>query len=246
MATAMAAKARSTCMEKSSRKAVPSLVESVTRRVDPSDNHIFVRACAGNCPVNATACRGCSARWEPDVIRAKGCCTLSRETQIRGVKSHMFVAFRQFVSALADGEKHPSRFVENDYRLAAAALLVHAASIDGEMSAVVRTKLYAVIKRAFDLDQEETNELLADATEAEHEAVDLYHFTSLINRSLDEAGRARIIEMMWEIVYADGRVTEFEDNLIWRAADLLGISARERIALRQRVAGEGKAPGDEV
>ena len=103
------------------------------------------------------------------------------------------------------------------------------------MSAVVRTKLYAVIKRAFDLDQEETNELLADATEAEHEAVDLYHFTSLINRSLDEAGRARIIEMMWEIVYADGRVTEFEDNLIWRAADLLGVSARERIELRQRV-----------
>jgi uncharacterized tellurite resistance protein B-like protein len=43
---------------------------------------------------------------------------------------------------------------------------------------------------------------------------------------------------MWEIVFADGRVTEFEDNLLWRAADLLGISSRERIALRQQVAGE--------
>jgi uncharacterized tellurite resistance protein B-like protein len=43
--------------------------------------------------------------------------------------------------------------------------------------------------------------------------------------------------MMWEIAYADGKVSEFEDNLIWRAADLLGISSRERIELRQRVAG---------
>ena len=77
---------------------------------------------------------------------------------------------------------------------------------------------------------------MAEATEAEHEAIDLYHFTSLINRSLDEDGRRRVVEMMWEIIYADGCVTEFESNLIWRAADLLGISPRERIDLGRRVA----------
>jgi len=49
--------------------------------------------------------------------------------------------------------------------------------------------------------------------------------------------------MMWEIVLADGRVTEFEDNLMWRAADLLGVSSRDRIALRQRVAGEREKSG---
>ena len=42
--------------------------------------------------------------------------------------------------------------------------------------------------------------------------------------------------MMWEIVYADGRRDELEDNLLWRAADLLGVSPRERIELRQRIA----------
>jgi uncharacterized tellurite resistance protein B-like protein len=80
--------------------------------------------------------------------------------------------------------------------------------------------------------------LLAEATQAEHEAVDLYHFTRLLNRALDEDGRRRMVEMMWEIVYADGRVTEFESNLIWRAADLLGISSRERIELGRRVASD--------
>ena len=47
-----------------------------------------------------------------------------------------------------------------------------------------------------------------------------------------------MVEMMWEIAYADGRVGEFEDNLLWRAADLLGISAHDRIELRRRVASQ--------
>jgi len=148
----------------------------------------------------------------------------------------MFEALRRFVSDLADGETHPSRFAENDYRLAAAALLVHAAAIDGVISDIERERLHAIIKRWFDLDEAATNELLNAATAAEQQAIDLYHFTSLLGRSLDEDGRRRVVEMMWEIVFADGRVSEFEDNLIWRAADLLGISTRERVELRQRVA----------
>jgi uncharacterized tellurite resistance protein B-like protein len=47
-----------------------------------------------------------------------------------------------------------------------------------------------------------------------------------------------MVEMMWQMVHADGRVTEFESNLIWRAADLLGVSSRERIELGQRIASE--------
>lgn len=148
----------------------------------------------------------------------------------------MLAAFKKFVSDLADGETHPSRFAHNDYRLAAAALLVHAATIDGAMSDIERDKLHAVIKRRFDLDEAATDELMREATEVEQEAIDLYRFTSLLARSLDEDGRRRIVEMMWEIVFADGRVGEFEDNLIWRAADLLGVSTRERVELRQHVA----------
>jgi uncharacterized tellurite resistance protein B-like protein len=150
----------------------------------------------------------------------------------------MFESFRKFLSEVSEGGKHPVHFEHNDYRLAAAALLVHAAAIDGNISDLERAKLHAVIERQFGLDEATTDELVAEATEAEHDAIDLYHFTSLINRSLDEDGRKRIVEMMWEIVYADGRVTEFESNLLWRAADLLGVSSRDRIELGHRVAGE--------
>jgi uncharacterized tellurite resistance protein B-like protein len=155
----------------------------------------------------------------------------------------MFDAFRKFLSDCTTGDKQPARFGDDDYRLAASALLVHAAAIDGQVSAVGRDKLHAVIKRRFDLDEAATDELVAEATAAEHESVDLYHFTTLINRTLDEAGRRRVVEMMWEIVLADGRVSEFEDNLLWRAADLLGVSGRERIELRQLVAARAQSEG---
>src|ERR1700722_8779192 len=150
----------------------------------------------------------------------------------------VFESFRNFISEFVDGEKHPSQFGEDDYRLAAAAMLVHAAAIDGEMSQSENDKLHAVIKQRFNLDDAATEELIEKATTVEHEAVDLYHFTHQLNRSLDEEGRARIVEMMWEIVYADGKRDELEDNLVWRAADLLGISPRERILLRRQVSGE--------
>jgi len=158
----------------------------------------------------------------------------------------MFKSFKNFIGEFVDGGKHPSQFADDDYRLAAAALLVHAAAIDGEMSQSERDKLRAVIKQRFDLGDAATDELIDKATAAEHEAVDLYHFTELLNRVLDEPGRARIIEMMWQIVYADGRRHELEDNLLWRAADLLGVSPRERIELRRRIAGEGAGPGSDA
>jgi uncharacterized tellurite resistance protein B-like protein len=150
----------------------------------------------------------------------------------------MFAAFKSFISDIVDGEKHPSQFADDDYRLAAAALLVHAAAIDGEMSQSERDKLHSVIRQRFALDDAKTDELIDQATAAEHESVDLYHFTHLLNRVLDEEGRAKIIGMMWEIVYADGKRDELEDNLLWRAADLLGVSSRERIELRRRIGGD--------
>jgi uncharacterized tellurite resistance protein B-like protein len=150
----------------------------------------------------------------------------------------MFEAFKNFISEFADGAKHPSQFADDDYRLAAAALLVHAAAIDGDMSDSEGATLRAVLKKNFSLDDAATAELIEKATAVERESVDLYHFTHALNRSLNEAGRVRIVEMMWEIVYADGKRDELEDNLVWRAADLLGVSPRARIELRRHVSGE--------
>ncbi len=149
----------------------------------------------------------------------------------------MLDGLRQFIADVVSPEAPRGRaFDDNDYRLAATALLVHVISLDGEPSAVESRKLHSLIESRFGLDRGTADKLIASATKVEGDAVDLYHFTSVIMRQLDEAGRLKIVEMMWEIAYADGAVSEFEDNVVWRAADLLGISSRDRIELKHQVA----------
>lgn len=143
---------------------------------------------------------------------------------------------KRFFGSLLDGSKDQDHFDDNDYRVAAAALLVHVAHLDGNLSQAERVTLAGLIKARFDLSDERAESLVAAAEAADREAVDLYRFTSLLMRTLDEAGRQRIIEMMWEMALSDGAVSEFEDNVLWRVADLLGISGPQRLALRQRVA----------
>src|SRR5690606_9113251 len=133
-------------------------------------------------------------------------------------------------------------FDDSDYRLAAAALLIHVISIDGQPSEVETHKLKSLLSLRFELDAETADKLVAEAARAESDAIDLFHFTRVIMRSVNEEGRIRIIEMMWELVYADDHVTEFEENVVWRAADLLGVSRDDRIGLRQRVAGRRLTP----
>ena len=123
-----------------------------------------------------------------------------------------------------------------DFRIAATALLVHVADVDGEVTEAERGRLMSVLEARFGLDTAQAARLLRDARQSEQEAVDLYHFTSLVKRRLNAEGRAKLIEMMWEIAYADGAVHEFEDNVVWRVAELIGVEARERVLRRQQVA----------
>lgn len=151
----------------------------------------------------------------------------------------MISAIRRFLSDLAGPE--PAEFGEGDQRLAAAALLYHVTAIDGIVSEEERGLLRQVLARRFGLDETETQALVEAAAAADSEAVDLYGFTSVLKRRLDIADRERIVEMLWELVYADGKLHEFEDNVIWRIAELLGVSSEARIRLKRAVKGDGRS-----
>src|SRR5260370_5775447 len=149
----------------------------------------------------------------------------------------MLDGLRQFIADIVSPAAQQGRvFDDTGYRVAATALLIHVISLDGEPSEAEKRKLHSLIESRFGLDPGTADQLIASATLVEGEAVDLYHFTSVIMRSVNEEGRLRIVEMMWELGYADGQVSEFEDNVVWRAAALLGVSSRDRIDLRHRVA----------
>jgi len=144
--------------------------------------------------------------------------------------------FKELVDRVA-GEDQPARNLrDEELRLAAAALLVRASVIDGKIDTSERRQLKTLLQERFELEAEEVRSLLVEAVVREHESVDLYRFTSVLCRELDQDGRKRIVEMLWEMVMADGVVHEFESNLVWRAAELLGVSTRDRVILKQAVA----------
>ncbi|MGH6867060.1 MAG: TerB family tellurite resistance protein [Methyloceanibacter sp.] len=147
----------------------------------------------------------------------------------------LWTSFKEFADRVS-GEQVPARNLrEEELRLAAAALLVHGTVVDGTVEPEERRKLKAILQTRFDLDAGEARKLLGEAEVREHDAVDIYRFTSVLCRELDQDGRKRIVEMLWEVVMADGVVHEFENNLVWRAAELLGVSTRDRITLRKAV-----------
>ncbi len=148
----------------------------------------------------------------------------------------LWAKFKEFVDRVAGDERPARNLREEELQLAAAALLVRASVIDGQVDPVERRKLKALLQERFDLGGDEVRRLLDEADARELESIDLYRFTSVLCRELDQDGRKRIVEMLWEVVLADGVVHEFESNLVWRTAELLGVSTRDRVTLRQAVA----------
>jgi uncharacterized tellurite resistance protein B-like protein len=144
---------------------------------------------------------------------------------------------RDLTDRLLGEDQHAKKLRDEELQLAAAALLVHASVVDGHADPEEQRKIKSLLQDRFNLGEDEFNRILDEAEAWERDSVDLYSFTSVLCRELDQEGRQRIVEMLWEIVLADGVLDEFEDDLVSRGAELLGVSARDRVRLRKLVEG---------
>ncbi|WP_375450793.1 TerB family tellurite resistance protein [uncultured Devosia sp.] len=125
----------------------------------------------------------------------------------------------------------------HDPKLAVAALLVHLAAVDGQMKDEERQAIKDALQNHYELDESAVERLVREAALRDAESVDFYKFTSALS-SLEADDRIEIIAMMWQVVFADKANHELEDNMVWRIAELIGVSARDRTVLRNRI---GKA-----
>ena len=123
-----------------------------------------------------------------------------------------------------------------DPRIAAAALMYHVMDADGVRQDAEWERVNELLSETYGLMGPELNELVSAGQQAESEAIDLYAFTSVLKRHLDEDARIRFIRILWDVVYADGELHELEDNTLWRVAELLGVDRRDRIQARQDAA----------
>ena len=130
-----------------------------------------------------------------------------------------------------------SRTHTHDVRVAACVLLVELASVDGEFSAIERTRIIEILQRHFGVDAAGADALIAEATSAGRDAADDFVFTRQVVREYDLAQRMVLAELMWQVVLADGVVDGQESYLMRKLANLLQLEPAFLSEARKRSEG---------
>ncbi|WP_373084088.1 TerB family tellurite resistance protein [Sneathiella sp.] len=135
---------------------------------------------------------------------------------------------------LSEGNTQKPENHDEEY-IATAALLIEAALSDNDYKDVERQAILRVLKRHYNMSEADAVEILNAAEKAQSESEQLFYFTRTIKESFPIETRVKMIEMLWEIVYADGVLSKFEANLVRRIAGLIYVTDRERADARKRV-----------
>jgi len=120
-------------------------------------------------------------------------------------------------------------------QVALTALLIEAAYSDDRFDEAERAVIARLLERRFHLSRSDADALLATGETAASESTELFHFTRIINQRLAFEERVELIEMLWEVAYADRVLNEYEDSLLRRVGGLIYVPDRERGMARQRV-----------
>ncbi|MDY6971822.1 MAG: TerB family tellurite resistance protein [Thermodesulfobacteriota bacterium] len=126
----------------------------------------------------------------------------------------------------------------HNIQIATCALLLEMSGIDGEFSGVERDSIISILKRDYGLSDENAEALIESSNEELKGSVDLWQFTNLINQNYSEEEKISVIEAVWRIVYADGKLAEHEDYLVHKLANLLRLTHKQLIDAKLRVRAE--------
>jgi uncharacterized tellurite resistance protein B-like protein len=146
----------------------------------------------------------------------------------------MLERIRRLLGGHPSAAQHATHSFE-DRQLAAAALMVEAAAMDAHFDAAERARIGELIRDRFALSADEAADLIAEAERAASTSVAWHGFTRAIKDGFDPAERVQLIEMLWEVAYADGKLHDYEASLLRRVAGLLYVSDRESGEARKRV-----------
>ncbi len=129
---------------------------------------------------------------------------------------------------------------EQQLKIATAALLLEMASADFGVTADELEAVAHSIQRHFSLTQNETDALIRLATEEAGQATCYYDFTRLINNGFSAKQKTKVIELLWEVAYADQNLQKYEEALVRKIADLIYVPHSDFIAAKHRVLARSK------
>jgi uncharacterized tellurite resistance protein B-like protein len=139
-----------------------------------------------------------------------------------------------FDTGLAPDKADPAAR-EHALRVATALLLIEVARADFADDYAEDAAILESLKQFFALDEADATLLHEEARTAANQAVELQQFTRRLHEQLSVAEKLRVIEMLWQVAFADRRLDKHVDHLVRRIADRLYVPHSDLIRIRNRV-----------
>jgi len=120
-------------------------------------------------------------------------------------------------------------------QIATCIILLEVAKSDDEFLSIEKTTLTAILKKKFEISAEAAEELMEIANRKREESIDLWKFTHLINENYSKEEKRKIVEAVWQIIYADEKLDKYEDHLVHRLAKLLQLKHKDLIETKLKI-----------
>ncbi|HEC11661.1 MAG TPA: TerB family tellurite resistance protein [Acidiferrobacteraceae bacterium] len=150
-------------------------------------------------------------------------------------KTTMIRSIQQFFEVRLTSQTNVDpQSTDHRLQLATAALLIEMTRTDHDISEIEQQEVTDAIQSTFELDDEDTQNLIELAEQQAKQATSLFAFTNLINNGFNREEKNQVIELLWRVAYADQYLEKNEQHLMRRLANLLHISHKDYIAAKFR------------
>jgi uncharacterized tellurite resistance protein B-like protein len=134
---------------------------------------------------------------------------------------------------------------EHSRQLAAAALLFEVSRSDDDIDQKEKTRIEEIVRSKFSLSGEEVESLMKLAEQEVRDASSLFGFTSLVNEHWSIDQRVHLVELMWQVAFADGRLDDHEVHLMRKIQKLLHIPHKRFIGAKLQARESAETPEDD-
>ena len=152
----------------------------------------------------------------------------------------MLSMFKKLFEGSGGNRKEEDR--EARLKTATCVLLLEAATADDSFSDTEQEKVVEILKSRFGMSDEAVKELLEESKRERRNEPDIWYFTNLVNQDLTNEEKYELMEEVWEVIYSDGTLGEFENYVAQKLYRMLNIDHSKFIELKMKVKREIQGP----
>ena len=148
----------------------------------------------------------------------------------------MLEKIKTLFGSISESETAPSaKERQNDVILAICALFLEMGRIDDTFTEEEQEKVLSILKEKYGLAGEHADRLIEEADRELKESVDLWQFAKVINETYSPDEKEKLVERLWQIVYVDGKMDQYEHYLMNKLSNLLRLSHKQLIDAKLKV-----------